>query len=58
MGGQIAAEVARHAFSYLDAPIFRVSTEDTPIPCHDTLFAAVMPTMPKIVAALEELLAY
>lgn len=58
MGGHIAGEVAQHAFSYLDAPIMRVSTADTPIPTHDNLFAAVMPTLPKIVAALQELLAY
>ena len=31
-GGEISAEIAEHAFPYLDAPIVRIAGEDMPIP--------------------------
>jgi 2-oxoisovalerate dehydrogenase E1 component len=54
-GAELAAQIAEHAFSYLDAPIARVATADVPSPCHDQLFNAIMPTTAKVRAALEQL---
>jgi len=54
-GAELAAQIAEHAFSSLDAPIMRVATADVPSPCHPTLFGAIMPTTPKVQAALTEL---
>src|SRR5207244_4923078 len=54
-GAELAAQLAEHAFAYLDAPIARVATADVPSPCADPLFAAIMPTTAKVRAALEAL---
>lgn len=32
LGGEIAAEIAEHAFEYLDAPLIRSASLDTPVP--------------------------
>ena len=32
IGGEIAAWIAEHCFSYLDAPVMRCASLDTPIP--------------------------
>ncbi|HRO18154.1 MAG TPA: transketolase C-terminal domain-containing protein, partial [Ferruginibacter sp.] len=32
IGGEIAAWIAEHCFSYLDAPVLRCASLDTPIP--------------------------
>jgi pyruvate dehydrogenase E1 component beta subunit len=42
------------AFDYLDAPIKRVSTAETPIPYAKNLEAMALPDVDKIVAAVKE----
>ncbi len=37
IGGDIAAYIAEHLFTYLDAPVMRVASLDTPIPFSDVL---------------------
>jgi 2-oxoisovalerate dehydrogenase E1 component len=37
IGGEIAAWIAEHCFEYLDAPVLRCASLDTPIPFHTTL---------------------
>jgi 2-oxoisovalerate dehydrogenase E1 component len=37
LGGEIAAWIAEHCFEYLDAPVLRCASLDTPIPFHTTL---------------------
>ncbi len=37
IGGEIAAWIAEHCFEYLDAPVLRCASMDTPIPFHTTL---------------------
>jgi 2-oxoisovalerate dehydrogenase E1 component len=32
IGGEIAAWIAEHCFTYLDAPVMRCASLDTPIP--------------------------
>lgn len=44
-GAEIAAYLAKEAFTYLDAPIDRVATPDIPIPYNLGLMDIVIPTI-------------
>jgi 2-oxoisovalerate dehydrogenase E1 component len=55
-GAEIAASVAKDAFWHLDAPIDRVAVEDVPMPYHPVLLDAVLPTVDRIAARIQELL--
>ena len=57
IGSDIAAMVAEHCFEYLDAPIRRVGSLETPVPFAKTLEHHYLP-VDRFKAALEELLAY
>lgn len=57
IGGEIAAWISEHCFSYLDAPVKRVASLDTPIPFAPTLEKNFLPAG-RLKAALNELLAY
>jgi 2-oxoisovalerate dehydrogenase E1 component len=37
IGGEIAAWIGEHCFQYLDAPVMRVCSLDTPIPFNENL---------------------
>lgn len=43
IGGEIAAWISEHAFNYLDAPVARVASLDTPIPFAPTLEQNFLP---------------
>ena len=58
VGGEIAAIIAAHAFEYLDAPIQRVGSLDTPVPFAPTLEEAFLPGKQRITEALKELIRY
>lgn len=58
IGGEIAALVAEEAFEYLDAPVVRIASLDTPVPYSPPLEAAYLPTRDKVVAALKRLVEY
>jgi 2-oxoisovalerate dehydrogenase E1 component beta subunit len=58
IGGEIAALIAEEAFEYLDAPLMRLASLDTPVPYSPPLEAAHLPTEDKVVAALERLVEY
>lgn len=51
-GAEVAARVADIGIEYLDGPIIRVSTPDTPIPCSPILEKAVIPSKASIVEAV------
>lgn len=55
--GGIAAEVGfqimEHCFDYLDAPLVRVCQKETPMPYSKVLEKETLPTVPKIIAAVE-----
>jgi pyruvate dehydrogenase E1 component beta subunit len=51
ISSEITYQVQRHAFDYLDAPIRRITTQDTPLPYASTLVEAFLPTVGKIVEA-------
>ena len=58
--GCIATEITyhlqRHVFDYLDAPVIRVTSKDLPLPYAPTLIEEIMPTPPKVVKAVKEVL--
>jgi len=56
VGAEVAAVLADQAFRQLDSPIRRVACEDVPIPCSPTLEQAVLPSVEKIIAAVESLI--
>lgn len=58
VGAEVAAFIAEHAFSSLDAPVRRVAALDTPIPYVPALEEAVLPSTEKIYQVLKELAAY
>lgn len=57
-GGEIAAQLAEEAFSFLDAPPVRVASEDFPIPFAKAIEGPIYSAQAKLVAALERVLAY
>jgi pyruvate/2-oxoglutarate/acetoin dehydrogenase E1 component len=58
IGGELAAIIGEHAFEYLDAPIMRVASLDSPVPYAPTLEAAFLPSATKVVAAASKLVKY
>ena len=57
-GGTVASIAADEGFELLDAPIRRVAAECVPLPFADALEDEVIPTTPKVVAAMRALLSY
>jgi 2-oxoisovalerate dehydrogenase E1 component len=55
-GAEIAAAVARDAFWTLDAPVDRLCVEDVPMPYHQDLLAAVLPSAGQIAERVNALL--
>ncbi len=56
VGAQIAYLVQRNAFDYLDAPVERVTSEDVPMPYAANLEKATLPSVEKVLAAVNRLL--
>lgn len=57
-GGEFAALIADKAFDYLDAPVRRVASIDTPVPYSPPLEHFFLPSRDKVVEAAKELLDY
>jgi pyruvate/2-oxoglutarate/acetoin dehydrogenase E1 component len=55
VGAEIAATVMEEAFDDLDAPVVRVAAHDIPMPFNDTLERETVPTVERIVEAVEKL---
>jgi pyruvate/2-oxoglutarate/acetoin dehydrogenase E1 component len=55
VGAEIAASIAEEALDYLDAPIKRVATPDTPIPSSPKLEQYVLPKISDILNAVKEI---
>ncbi|MFT5163221.1 MAG: 2-oxoisovalerate dehydrogenase E1 component, partial [Alteromonadaceae bacterium] len=55
-GAEIAAELAKEAFFYLDAPIERLTMPDTPNPHNIHLLNAAVPTVERIKTAMIDLI--
>ena len=58
VAGQILSLVAREGFELLDAPPVLLAPPDTPVPFAPELEDAYIPSVERVRAALEELLAY
>jgi len=58
IGGELAAIIAEEAFEYLDAPVMRLASADTPVPYAPPLEAAFLPNADRVVAAIKRLVKY
>lgn len=58
IGAEIAALVSSEAFEYLDAPVRRVASPDTPVPYAPTLEDFILPNADKVALELRSLAAY
>jgi pyruvate/2-oxoglutarate/acetoin dehydrogenase E1 component len=58
IGGEIAATIAEEAFEWLDAPIVRVASIDTPVPYSPPLEEYYMPQIRDVLEAARKLAAY
>lgn len=56
VGSHVAWLVSKNSFSYLDAPVELVSSEDVPMPYNHSLELAAQPSVDKIVAAVNRVL--
>jgi pyruvate dehydrogenase E1 component beta subunit len=48
--------VQKKACDYLDAPVTRITTADTPLPYAPTLIEASLPNVSKVVKAVKEVM--
>ena len=58
IGGEIAALLAEEAFEWLDAPVIRVASLDTPVPYSPPLEDYYLPQTKDVVDAARKLAAY
>lgn len=56
LGAGIADRIYREVFDELDAPILRVASADAPIPYNKHLEASMLPSVPRIVAAVNDVI--
>lgn len=54
IGAQVADEIQRRAFDYLDAPVVRVTGADVPMPYNKQLERAAKPDPDKVIAAVRQ----
>ncbi len=57
-GAEVAAWVSEHCFAELDAPVRRIGAKDCHVAYEPTLERAILPQVPDIARALEELATY
>jgi 2-oxoisovalerate dehydrogenase E1 component beta subunit len=58
IGGEIAAIIAEEAFEWLDAPVIRVASIDSPVPFAPQMEDYYLPSLSEIVEAARRLAAY
>ncbi len=56
VGAEISARVMEQGFDFLEGPVRRVATLDTPIPFSPVLEKAALPSPEKVIAAVKEML--
>ncbi|MEM9416853.1 MAG: pyruvate dehydrogenase complex E1 component subunit beta [Bacteroidota bacterium] len=56
IASEIAYQVQKHAFDYLDAPIQKINSEDVPLPYAPTLIQEILPNAEKTLQALNAVL--
>ena len=58
IGGEIAAMLAEEAFEWLDAPVIRIASIDTPVPYSPPIEDYYLPQTKDVVDAARKLAAY
>ena len=58
IGGEIVARINEKAFEYLDGPVLRIASADTPVPFSPPLEEAFLPNAAKVLARARWLLGY
>jgi 2-oxoisovalerate dehydrogenase E1 component beta subunit len=58
IGGEIAATIAEEAFEWLDAPVVRLASLDTPVPYSPPLEDYYLPQTKDVLEAARKLAAY
>jgi 2-oxoisovalerate dehydrogenase E1 component beta subunit len=58
IGGELAAIIAEDAFEYLDAPVARVGSADSPVPYAPPLETAFLPTVRRVAEVAKRLVEY
>jgi 2-oxoisovalerate dehydrogenase E1 component beta subunit len=58
LGGEIAAIISQEAFEWLDAPVVRVASLDTPVPYSPPLEDYYLPQVKDVLDAARKLAAY
>lgn len=53
---EIAYNIQRHAFDYMDAPVIRVTNRDVPLPYAPTLIEEILPSVKRVVEAVKTVL--
>ena len=56
ISSEIAFNVQRNAFDYLDAPVIRITCADVPLPYAPTLIAASLPNAERVIKAVKEVM--
>jgi pyruvate dehydrogenase E1 component beta subunit len=56
IASEITYQVQKHAFDYLDAPVVKVNSADVPLPYAPTLIQEILPSIEKIIQALNSVL--
>jgi pyruvate dehydrogenase E1 component beta subunit len=56
ISSEIAFKVQKEAFDYLDAPVTRITTADTPLPYAPTLIEASLPNVARVIRAVKEVM--
>jgi len=56
VSAEVAYEVQKYAFDYLDAPVTRVNAADTSLPYAPTLVDEYMPSAEKVIKAIKEVM--
>lgn len=56
ISSEITYHVQRHAFDYLDAPVYRVNSMDVPLPYAPTLIEAILPNVQRTMEAIKSVI--
>ena len=56
VSAEIAYEIQKYAFDYLDAPVTRVNSADTSLPYAPTFLDEYLPTPAKVIRAVKEVM--
>jgi pyruvate dehydrogenase E1 component beta subunit len=57
ISSEIAYHIQRYAFDYLDAPVYRITNKDLPLPYAPTLIEVILPNVKRTVDAIKASLA-